>query len=394
LSALRKALLLALLAGLAGSITLAQAALVALAVDCLVRRGAPPWRTLRRAPLALPLGLFAGWTVAAALLSARPAESLPAAKSLLTLGAFYVVLAALPDGRAARWFGWGLLVAVAAAGLVGLVQVVACVEPPPAQPLAAWLLRKCTRARGLFSIYMTLGGVLMLVLVSTLPRLARPDPARRWALPAWLAGAAGLAATYVRGAWVGFAAGALLALAGARRRALALGALALVVAAALAAPGVATRARTIVDLGHSTVLERLAMLRAGLAMARDHALTGTGPGQVKHLYPTYAPPEAVRRHTSHLHNTPLQILVERGVPGLFLWGWVFAAFFARGVGVLRALPAERDADRALVTGSLAALAAFLVAGLFEHNFGDTEVLQVACALMALPFVVAREGPAA
>jgi len=36
---------------------------------------------------------------------------------------------------------------------------------------------------------------------------------------------------------------------------------------------------------------------------------------------------------------------------------------------------------------MAAIAAFLVAGLFEYNFGDTEVLLVAVALMALPFTV-------
>src|SRR5207237_2943962 len=38
----------------------------------------------------------------------------------------------------------------------------------------------------------------------------------------------------------------------------------------------------------------------------------------------------------------------------------------------------------------AAIAAFLVAGLFEYNFGDTEVLLVAVALMALPFGVQRD----
>ena len=36
---------------------------------------------------------------------------------------------------------------------------------------------------------------------------------------------------------------------------------------------------------------------------------------------------------------------------------------------------------------MAAIAAFLVAGLFEYNFGDTEVLLVAVALMALPFTI-------
>ena len=46
--------------------------------------------------------------------------------------------------------------------------------------------------------------------------------------------------------------------------------------------------------------------------------------------------------------------------------------------------------RALVCASLAGVAGFLVAGLFEHNFGDAEVVRWSCALMAQPWVVARE----
>ena len=37
-------------------------------------------------------------------------------------------------------------------------------------------------------------------------------------------------------------------------------------------------------------------------------------------------------------------------------------------------------------GSLAALAGFLAAGLFEFNFGDSEVVMAAYFAMALPFV--------
>jgi len=110
---------------------------------------------------------------------------------------------------------------------------------------------------------------------------------------------------------------------------------------------------------------------------------------VKHVYPTYAPPEALRRHTGHLHDTPLQIAVERGLVGLALWFWIFVAFFVRAVGVLRRVPAQAAADRALVVGALAAVTAFLVAGLFEYNFGDTEVLLAILSVMALPFVVER-----
>jgi len=132
------------------------------------------------------------------------------------------------------------------------------------------------------------------------------------------------------------------------------------------------------------------MFDAGLTMLRSHPVTGVGLGGVKRLYPTYAPPEAVRRHTSHLHNTPLQIAVERGLVGLALWFWIFAAFFARAWGVLRRVPGDAVADRALVVGALAAVTAFLVAGLFEYNFGDTEVLLVTLSVMALPFVVERD----
>jgi O-antigen ligase len=123
---------------------------------------------------------------------------------------------------------------------------------------------------------------------------------------------------------------------------------------------------------------------------------GIGPGEVKRVYPRYAPPEAVKRATSHLHNTPLQIAVERGLVGLGFWLAIFVEFLARATRVLRRLPADAETSRALVVGAVAAVIGFLLAGLFEYNFGDAEVLLVVMSLMALPFVVARDvdaGPA-
>ena len=58
---------------------------------------------------------------------------------------------------------------------------------------------------------------------------------------------------------------------------------------------------------------------------------GIGPGQVKHVYARVAPAEAMRLSTSHLHNTPLQMLVERGLLGLVTWLWIFVAFLVRGL---------------------------------------------------------------
>ena len=114
-------------------------------------------------------------------------------------------------------------------------------------------------------------------------------------------------------------------------------------------------------------------------MVRDHPLTGIGPGLVEEVYGDYRPENAVNETNPHLHNVPLQIAAERGLPALALWLW-FVAAAARDL--LRRL---RDpASRTLAAGGLAALAAMLAAGLFEYNFGDSEFLMLLLVLVTLP----------
>jgi O-antigen ligase len=391
------ALLLVLAVGLACSISLSEITLAVMAVILLVR--ARPDRSWLRAPLAAPVLAFAGWTLVTAALSAQPADSFRYAKNLLVLAAFWVVLAALPDAAGARRFATAVFVAVSVVALLAIVQVAGCgpeggLEHTPQVPLIAVYFKKCYRAHGFYSIYMTLAGVLTMVLALTLPRLRSLG---RRLLPgaAWAGCAVALALTEVRGAWIAFVGGVAVAAALGRRVRYVL-ALVLLPLAALAFPHVQERLRSIGDSADVTARERLVMWSTGLHLVREHPIAGIGPGQVKAVYPTRAPADAIRRHTSHLHDTPLQIAVERGLVGLALWLWIFVAFFRGAGGELRRLPREAAADRALVLGALAAVTAFLVGGLFEYNFGDTEVLLVALSVMALPFVVGRAraaGPA-
>jgi O-antigen ligase len=391
-------LLVALVLGLTLSISVSQIALGTLAVWLLLARRAGRIPALQ-APLLAPIAVFAAWSVVAALASERPLESLYLSKSLLNLAALFVIVNALPAAATARRFATWLLIALAGAAALAIVQVVACPEPgaaAQATTLAGKFLRKCERARGFYSIYMTLGGVLAMALTAALPRLVRVPAEAWWLGPAWIIGVAALGLTYVRGAWLGFAAGTMAAVVGLGRRGLiAAVALAVLVPALLVGlPGVGKRFRTIGDAADATTRDRLAMLEAGRRLGVENPVTGVGPGQLKHAYARVAPPEALRRSTSHLHNTPLQILVERGIVGLAAWLWIFVAFLVQGTAILRRLPREASVDRALVLGSLAAVVTFLVAGLFEYNFGDAEVLLVALALMALPFALGRARAAA
>jgi O-antigen ligase len=385
----RMFLLFALVFGLLASISVTQIALGALAVWVVLARRAGVIPALR-APLLGPIVAFVVWTVVAALASERPLDSLLTARNALNLAALFVVVNVLSEPALVRRVATWLLAGLGLLALVALVQVAACPGPE-----ATGLLRKCTRARGFYSIYMTLGGVLAVLLTSALPRLVRPQREMGWLAPAWLLGLGALALTYVRGAWIGFAAGALAALAGLGRRGL-VGLLALVVlgvALLLGLPGVRDRLTTIGTMSDDTTRDRVAMLEAGQRLVKEHPLTGVGPGQIKHVYPKVATPEAMRRSTSHLHNSPLQIAAERGVVGLAAWLWIFVAFLLRGTAALRAMPTDAAGDRALALGALAAVVAFLVAGLFEYNFGDTEVLLLTLTLMAWPFALSRRDRA-
>ncbi len=384
--------LVALALGLALSISLSEMSFAVLAVLLLVARRR---RTVApTAPLIRPVLAFAAWTIVTALASGYPVQSLVAAKGLVWLGVLYVMVNTLPDRHAAHGFATLLFATTTIAAIAAIVQTLACPAQPPDATVLAWFFGKCGRAHAFFSIYMTLAGVLIVVLVQTLPRLLAGSVALAWGVPAWLLGVIALDLTYVRSAWLGFALGGALSALVPRRRVLVLVVVAaIVVAAAVELPGVLARARTIGSLRDETTRDRIAMWEGGLHMVRDHPILGVGPGGVKRLYPSYAPPDALRHSTSHLHDTPLQILVERGAIGLGLWLWLFGAFFGRAAGILRRQPADALADRALVRGSIAAIAAVLLAGLFEYNFGDTEVLFVALVVMAFPFVIERGAPA-
>jgi O-antigen ligase len=388
---LRAVLVGAYVVGLGVSITLAETALFLAAV----RAG---WRLVRgRArigwPLAGPIVALAAATFLAAALSARPVESLTSARSVFLLLAVWVVIDALPTVDAAARALLGLLAVLGLVSVLGIAQVAFCTEPwfiaagagvADRWPALGRFFVKCHRAHAFYSIYMTFGGVLA-TLPWLLPASARPQYMR----VAWLLALAAFAVTYVRGAWLGFVAGGLTVVASIRHhRVMLLAGLAAAALALLLVPGVRGRARSMVDPNDPTSSERMLMWRSGLAMARDHLVTGVGPGQVKRVYPDYAAADVANKHRGHLHNTPLQILVERGLLGLAAWSWLFGAFLARGVRAMRQVEATRP--RALATGAVAAVAGFLVAGLFEHNFGDTEVLLVALFVMAILFVVERD----
>jgi O-antigen ligase len=382
-------LLGAFVLGLGTSITLAQAALALLAVRWLWRLRDPAAR--RAPPLLGPVLAFAGVTALSALTSGAAGPSFLAAKSTLLAVALFVVADILDGPADADRFLSVVMAVTTVAAALGLLQVAVCPGQGADYGWPGHLYHRCHRARGFFSIYMTLAGALVLVLLTSLPRvLARR--LRGAELPSWLVMLAALLATFTRGAWLGFVAGVVvLAVMLRRGRLVLLGGLLLLAAGALAGPSeLRHRVQATVDPAEEGVRERLFMWQSGVAIWRERPWLGAGPGGVKRLYGGYALRDAVKQRTGHVHSAPLQILVERGLLGFAVWIWVWVAFYVRAVAALRALPPSYDPRaRRLTLGSIAAVTGFLVAGLSEYNFGDSEVVLLAWTVMALPFVATR-----
>jgi O-antigen ligase len=233
---------------------------------------------------------------------------------------------------------------------------------------AAWP----NRARGAAGHYMTYGGQLLLWVTLAVAVLAL-ERARRWralGLAAALAGSVALAATFTRSAWLGLAVALATLLGLARPRWLPALAALLVLGLVLAPASIRERAWSAFDPAHPTNLQRTCMWRSGIAMFRDHPLTGVGTGGIKEIYDRYMLPGATER-AGHLHSVPVQILATMGLAGLAAFAWLYGSLFACA-GLVRRPRAGLAA--AVRLGVTALLVGFLVNGLFEWNFGDEELL--------------------
>jgi len=429
---------LGLLAALAATIPVSIfAAELALVLGALVLAA----RVLRRqarlepTPLDAPLLAYGVWTLLSASFAVDPAVAHEDAKELLLFILFYLGVSTLTRGAARE----GVLSALFMGGIALAALVVL-----QYQALGYDSLNR--RPSGFLGHYMSSSGVLMGVVVTAAARLAfgrleRPRLRDSWLVGALLAGVAAVAALGVAAPGAGVlptrlfvaglaAAGATLALSGrASLRAtttllpwvaVPLGAWALVVsqtrnawvgvlaglvvvtvvraprllwglAAALALllllrPTAVTSRLTVSD---ASTVDRYYMWQAGLDMVLDKPVFGQGPGMILTVYPQYRWPEAPNPTTPHLHNNALHVAATRGLPGLAFFTWWVVVALATALAEARRAKAESPTGWPAVA-ALGGLVALLVAGLFEYNLGDSEVLMLALLLTSLPFARRRE----
>jgi O-antigen ligase len=243
------------------------------------------------------------------------------------------------------------------------------------------------RPRGTMGHYMTYSGTLMLVIGIAAARIVFGVRERLWPALVMPALIVALTLTFTRSAWVGVCVGVSLLFILKDFRLTGLIPVVIALLFALAPDRITDRIMSVFDLRDPSSRDRVAMVQTGVEMIKDHPLTGVGPNMVERLYTQYRDPQGVQKVNPHLHNVPIQIAAERGLPALAVWV-AFIGLLA--MGVFRIFRGGHD--RVLAAGALAAIAAMLAAGMFEYNFGDSEFLMLFLVLVTLPFAAERPDP--
>jgi O-antigen ligase len=362
--------------------------LTLLATPFLPQRREPALARAR--PLLGALVAYVLWLGVAIAASVDRDASLSAIREVLTLSTLPLALLAVRDERRLRQLVDALILVAAGLAVLGLSQ------------LAFGYGSIDRRIKGPFSHVMTFSGVLLLIDLLLIARMIAPPAAaspRRPLDRAWVAWSclllinAAVLTSLTRSAWFGIAAG-LLGLVWVRRRhwLLALPAAAIVFVVAAPVP-VLARLISTANLSDESSYDRLCMIDAGLRMTAEDPLTGIGPEMARRRYPIYRHPTSSRLNAPHLHNSYLQLLAERGIPALLSYLALVGLSISAGWRAYREEGGPRGARVDLYLGAGAALLAFSIAGLFENNWGDTEVQRMALFLLALPFCL-RPEPAA
>ena len=109
----------------------------------------------------------------------------------------------------------------------------------------------------------------------------------------------------------------------------------------------------------------------------------------------------------HFHSTPLQLLVERGLPALLLWLWIlwiygrtlwrgFRIWEDNAVNPKSEIQNPKSFDwreKGIILGSFGGMIGFFVSGAVHYNLGDAEVEMVFFMLMGLSVCITLKNSA-
>ncbi len=263
-----------------------------------------------------------------------------------------------------------------------------------------WSRGRDTRAAGFYGHYITFAEVLQLIaslalgLIVVLP--GRAFIRTRLVLGVALAGyCLALFLSVTRASWAAFAisAGVIILLGASRRTVL----ICLVLAIPVAVTGLLflqqKRQVGFFDMSDGSTQWRVTVWHEGLELLASeprHLAVGIGMDSIKKHYLEWGLFDNGKLPIGHMHSTPLQIALERGVPALLAW-LIWMGIYLKLLWSGFRKPDIEWAERGLLLGAFGGTIGFLVSGLVHYNWGDSEVVMVFYLIMGLSLSVIRYG---
>lgn len=264
--------------------------------------------------------------------------------------------------------------------------------------IAEWSRGRDIRAAGFYGHYTTYAEAIQLLLSLALGLLIFA-PGRFFSRNRMLLGAAvalmavGLLLTVTRASWAGFAVSAtVMILFGTSRKTIII-CIACAIPVAVAGIFYLQQKRNVafIDTNDGSTTWRMTVWREGAELLISnprHLVVGIGMDSLKTHWPEWHLFDNGRLPMGHMHSTPLQFALERGVPTLIAWMiWMFIYLRMLWHGFRR-----KDAnwhERGLLLGALGGAAGFLAGGLVHYNWGDSEVAMIFYLIMGLSLVALK-----
>ena len=362
-------------------------ALASIFLACAILAFAIEWFITRRRlwfpPIAVPLLLFMLFTAVSLVLSPEPFLG-RAAISKFWLFAIILLVVNLFTKQSVTQASLALLClsVMAALLVIGQFLIIGHVSVE-------------TRLTGFMGHWMTLSGELMLAFITGVGFLLFGRPRGLWL---WLAGlglvGVALSMTLTRSVWLATLAGIIVLLLMRQfhwRTFAAAGLVAGIVA--VAAPDVIQkRIVSMWDANDPSNYARLAIWKAGRRMVEAHPWIGVGPQSISRVFYDYHPTQSDRNRSGfypvHMHNNLLQFAAERGIPCALAWLWLILKL-ARDHWIRFRQTLATDQARTISAVGFTAVVVLFLAGFFEFNFGDSEVLMVFLFLVSAPYALSN-----
>ena len=314
--------------------------------------------------------LYIFFTLISILFSIDKMESLVDAKELFIFLLFPIFFLILNSEKRIKTSLYVILISGVIHSFVGIYQGI------------NWGITLNRRVKGLSSHWMTFAGLMMFIFVFFLIRSFYENKKSRiiylfLLVPVITA----IAFSLTRSVWVGtfFAVGLFVIYYNYKIVYILIPLL--IVSAIFLPHSVKSRFTSIVDLKNTTNVDRIYMAKTGYNVFKNYPLFGVGANNIKKVYNEYKPKGAPLNE--HLHNNFIQTLAERGIFTLLALILVFISII---INLIKKIKNGENFQKVLAIGVLFTFFAFLVAGMFEYNFGHSQIKFILFYFLSLPFI--------